>query len=79
MIQEIGEDKDVGEREEGGRLDRPQSSWLEAGDGSDKDKAHSMIWASAYINIYFLSFSSTAPYHPLLPTSHPCHHGISRL
>lgn len=53
MIQYLDKGQDVEEREEGGWVGL-QSSWLEA--KGDKDKAHSVTWASAHTKISFLSF-----------------------
>lgn len=53
MIQYLDKGQDVEEREEGGWVGL-QSSWLEA--KGDKDKAHSVIWASAHTKMSFLSF-----------------------
>lgn len=78
MIQEIAEDQDLGEKEEGGWVRDSLQSWFEAGDGCNKNKAHSVIWASAHTKIYFLSFFPTLPCHLPFPTPHPCHHGIKK-
>lgn len=43
-----------------------QSSWLEA--KGDKDKTHSVIWASANTKISFLSFFPQYPSHAIQKT-----------